>query len=145
MKGWLPAMVYYAALVIIGLLGFYYIWITILSIISRDRMNYQEYDWFFNSKNAPTDKIQGEISVPWEKIDVTTCVGPQCCLPGYKYDSDLNKCTLLEEGFNTMNTIDEEEFEAFTRHAYTTKKPDIVMDSNVMPTYSSTNLSTQGY
>lgn len=146
-KGFIPSMVYYAAIVVIGLLGFYYIWITIVSIMSRDRMNYQEYDWFFNSEKAPEyDILDVDVKSPWDNIDVTTCIGSECCLAGYKFDSANNKCTLdrapVSEGLENM---DKSEFDVLTKYAHTKAKPDIVMNSNVMPTYSSTNLSNDSY
>ncbi len=151
-KGWLPSMVYYVLIVIIGLIGFYYVWITIVSIMSRDKMNYEEYDWFFNSSKAPNeDNLKVNIKSPWESLDVTTCIGQECCLPGYVFDSDNNKCTLTRENMTNMGStnqiknMDEEEYKVLTKYANTNKKPDVVMNSRVMPTYSSSNISSDDY
>lgn len=155
-KGWIPSVIYYILLVIITLVGIYYIWTTIVSIVSRDRMNYQEYDWFFNSKKAPKDdNVKIDFKSPWESIDVTTCIGQECCLPDYIFDSENNKCTLKKkkEGFGSMKinktnpiqNMDDEEYKVLTKYAYTQKKPDFVMGSNIMPTYSSTAISNDSY
>ena len=154
--GFLPSSIYYVIIIIIALIGIYYIVKITVSIMSRDRMNYQEYDWFFNSNKAPTDdNIELDFKSPWETIDVTTCIGQECCLPNYLFDSKNNKCTLVKktEGFgpmlvnqnNPIKNMDDEEYAVFTKYANTKNKPDVFMNSNVMPTYSSTSISNDSY
>jgi hypothetical protein len=58
---------------------------------NRDKMNYDEYDWNFNSNNAPTASTTVAVN-PWEWPSLE-CVGPACCEPNIStYDSSLNKC-----------------------------------------------------
>ena len=57
----------------------------------RDNMNYDEYDWGFNEKDAPTDN-SGIIINPWELPNIE-CRGPACCIDGVDtYDNSQNKC-----------------------------------------------------
>ena len=93
-KGLLPRSVFYVLLVIITIIGSMFIVYRLLSIWSRDNMNYQEYLWSFNAKNAPSI-IKSDASDPWLSINTQfngTCIGSNCCSPGMTYDSDLNQC-----------------------------------------------------
>jgi hypothetical protein len=109
-KGFLPNIIYTVLVVIIALIGIYFFWYRFGSIISRDNMNYQEYDWI-----APTDMPTGSSSEdPWSGVGVGTCVGQFCCSNGQTYDSTLNQCvgdstvvvpSSSTEGFTTESMV----------------------------------------
>jgi hypothetical protein len=91
-KGILPSMIYNILLVIISLIGAYYMWNRYFSIITRDNMNYQEYDFYFDPNKAPTSSTTNSND-PWLSLKVSgTCVGQNCCSDGQIWDSDLNQC-----------------------------------------------------
>ena len=128
-KGFIPNGVYFGLVVLIGFIGCFFLWGVILSILARDNMNYQEYNWNFNKEDAPDqegdDEESGESSSdPWES-PVTTCKGSECCADGMYYSSDENKC-VTEEGMTNINNV-------FTKYANIVKKPDYVMNSNIYP------------
>jgi hypothetical protein len=88
-KGILPNTIFTILVVIIALIGIYFFWYRFASIITRDNMNYQEYDWYYPN-NGPTGS--GNMTDPWSGIDVGTCVGEFCCSEDQTYNSTLNKC-----------------------------------------------------
>lgn len=91
-KGLLPNVIYYGLLVIIALIGGYFFWNRYSSIIMRDNMNYQEYDWPFNPNDINTSTISS-TSDPWGNAkDYGTCIGDACCSNGLTYDDSLNQC-----------------------------------------------------
>ena len=91
-KGFLPNKIYYILLIIVCLIGAYFFWRTYFSIIYRDNMNYQEYNWGFN----PADAVKGTEIVgpdPWlSNMNLGTCIGQQCCSNGQTWSSSLNQC-----------------------------------------------------
>lgn len=104
-NGILPNQIYYALVVLIGLLGIIKIWFLYLSIISRDNMNYQEYDWYFDKSSAPESTGEGEGGDPWTSGTVV-CIGSNCCYEGSEYDLTLNKCVpiIATSSSTTTNT-----------------------------------------
>lgn len=89
--GFLYSRIYYLLLIVIGGIGGYYFWKTYISIIMRDNMNYQEYEWSFNAGTAPKAYTQSDD--PWGSLKVHgICIGEYCCTEDQKYDVDLNKC-----------------------------------------------------
>ena len=103
-KGFLPNTIYYGLISIIAAIGGYFIWMRIGSIIMRDNMNYQEYDWMFDPKSAPTGSSNS--SDPWfnSSINIGTCIGQECCSEGQIYDTSLNLCVIGTSPTNTTNT-----------------------------------------
>jgi hypothetical protein len=97
-KGILPNTVYYILLIIIAVIGFYFLWMRILSIWHRDNMNYQEYDWAFDPSNVTISK--GSTRDPWTvytKASVVAhaaCVGDACCSTGLTWDASRNQCVI---------------------------------------------------
>jgi hypothetical protein len=91
-KGILPNTIYYILIVIVSAIGTYYLWHRFASIIMRDNMNYDEYNWWFDPSKAPIDS--GVISEdPWLSLNMPgTCIGEFCCSENQKYDTKLNKC-----------------------------------------------------
>ncbi len=91
-KGLLPNVIYYGLLIIIALIGGYFFWKRYASIIMRDNMNYQEYDWPFNPNDINTSTTSS-TSDPWGNAkDYGTCIGDACCSNGLTYDDSLNQC-----------------------------------------------------
>jgi len=87
--GFLPNIIYYILLMIIAFIGGYYFWTEYLSMIRRDRMNYQEYAWSFNTNSVPIGTPSTDD--PWQS-NFGTCIGNMCCSEGLVYDKDLNQC-----------------------------------------------------
>jgi hypothetical protein len=91
-KGILPNIIYYILLIIVAIIGAYFFWIRIASIIMRDNMNYQEYNWNFDPSKAPS----GSASLsndPWLTTNMPgTCIGQECCSTGQTWDAALNQC-----------------------------------------------------
>lgn len=92
-RGFIPRTIYLALICIVAIIGFYYVWTTFFSLMRRDNMNYQEYDWNFNPNTAPSSTGGSNVD-PWGGIS-STCIGAQCCNQYEIYDASLNKCQLL--------------------------------------------------
>ena len=94
-KGILPSMIFNILIVIISFIGAYFMWRRFTSIIMRDNMNYQSYDFYFDPNSAPNDSTTTteDSSDPWASPEIRgTCVGEYCCSDGQTWDSDLNQC-----------------------------------------------------
>jgi hypothetical protein len=92
-KGILPNAIFNVIISIIALIGGYFLWKTYYSIITRDNMNYQEYNWSFDPNNATTTTSQTTSTDPWvSESSYGTCVGDACCSNGLIYDSSMNQC-----------------------------------------------------
>ena len=92
-KGILPNFLYYILLTIILLIGAIYFWYYYGSIIMRDNMNYDAYEWFFDAAKAPPGKISGDSVDPWVTYSLPgTCIGEACCSNGQTWNSTLNQC-----------------------------------------------------
>lgn len=105
-KDILPNFVYIGLLVIITIIGAYFFLYRFASIITRDNMNYQSYDWYFDPNAAPTGSSSS--TDPWSgSIDLGTCVGEYCCSAGQTYDPSLNQCIgdSTVEGFATESMV----------------------------------------
>jgi len=77
----LPEIVYNIVLVAISITGGVFFVLKAGNYMTRDNMNYQEFDWVFNKKSAP--KSLGLASTdPWSSpfSGIGTCIGAQCCL-----------------------------------------------------------------
>ena len=98
--GILPSFLFYILIVIISVVGSLYIIYKMISIWSRDNMNYQEFNWGFNGKKAPSVKDDtGNSGSPWfsSNINLGTCIGEACCSPGTLYDNNMNQCILNQK------------------------------------------------
>lgn len=137
-KGLVPEKIYYILIAIISIIGGIYIWKTVFSIMLRDPMNYQEYDWYFDPSTAPTSSTS-DSKDPWasSKLGGGTCIGDACCSDGLVYDYDLNKC--ITSTGETTSTTTTETFvnNVFTKSTNNYKKPDVVLGSdNIQPNNS---------
>jgi hypothetical protein len=111
-KGLLPQGVYVFLVIVISWIGAVYLWRRYASIITRDNMNYDEYNWSFEPGLAPTG---GAVSTkdPWLSNasvgQLGTCIGQACCSDGQVYDSTSNQCVAIttsnKESFETINNV----------------------------------------
>ena len=139
-KGILPNSIYYGLTVIIAFIGGYFFWLRFGSIITRDNMDYQTYDWYFDPASAPT---AGAASTdPWSSSsDYGTCIGDACCSPGLVYDFSLNQCVVPT---STTTTTTTESFitEGMVQSVLTKSDPnkkykgDVMLNSTVNPSIS---------
>ena len=110
-KGILPNTIYYILIAIISVIGAYFFWVRFASIIARDNMNYQEYNWSFNPNSAPTTgtTTTASSSDPWVSSSMTgICIGESCCSAGQTWDASLNQCigdSTVTESFMTETMV----------------------------------------
>lgn len=103
-KGILPNTIYYILVIIVSLIGAVFFWKRFASIIMRDNMNYQEYNWYFDPNSAPTS-TSTTTDDPWDSgVDLGTCVGDACCSSGLTYDSSMNQCVSSSTTTETFMT-----------------------------------------
>ncbi len=130
-KGILPSKIYYILIAIIAIIGGIFIWKKIFSIVLRDPMNYEEYNWYFNPANAPTSTVS-DTSDPWASKTASSnfgsCIGDACCSDGLVYDSSSNQCVIS----TTDSTTDDTTTETFVNNIFTKssnnyKKPDVIL------------------
>lgn len=102
--GILPKPIYMTLIVIIALIGFYFIWMTVYSLMKRDNMNYQQYYWNYNPNNQATITT-GSYVDPWASSSSSSvCVGAQCCNQFENYDVSLNKCVPMTNNSSNENS-----------------------------------------
>jgi len=108
-KGFLPNTIYYILLGIISLIGAFFFWRRFSSIIMRDNMNYQEFNWPFNPDSANTVSSSSSSTDPWASdMNLGSCVGDACCSSGLVYDTNMNQC--VPEGPANINRSSQESF-----------------------------------
>ena len=93
-KSILPDKIFYVLVVIVALIGSYFFWKRFFSIIMRDNMNYQTYNWSFDRNNIEEGKYEEEDEEDdWgsNKLKMT-CIGENCCSDGLIYDEEEDKC-----------------------------------------------------
>ena len=90
-SGILPDSIYYVLVMIVAAFGGYFFWIRFGSIITRDNMDYQTYDWYFDPSTAPTGSSSS--TDPWASLgSMGTCIGQACCSAGQLYDETIDQC-----------------------------------------------------
>lgn len=113
-KGLLPDGIFNILIIIIALIGGYFFWIRFGSIIMRDNMNYQEYNWAFDPASAPAPTSSASTSTSTSTSSTSssssgTCVGQSCCSTGLTWDQSLNKCVSnssnVKESFITESMV----------------------------------------
>jgi hypothetical protein len=141
-KGIIPERfdkIYYFVIVIISFIGAVFIWRTVLSIMTRDSMNYQEYNFAFDPNSAPTS-TSVTTTDPWaSNKNFGTCVGDACCGDkGLVYDVSMNLCIIPgREETTTTTTTESFVNEVLTKPSYSYKKPDVTLGGeSVMPKMS---------
>ena len=164
-KGFLPENIYYILVVVIGVIGSYLLWQKFISILSRDSMNYQEYNWYFDANSAPVVNSSSDDSDPWASSSSGgsggICIGEACCPSGLIYDLSLNNCQVNNSvapssvesvesvaavsssvvtpitSSNTSSSTESFVSDIFTRHATNYNKPDVILGNNIKPKNSS--------
>jgi membrane-associated HD superfamily phosphohydrolase len=92
-KNILPNSIYYVLVIIISIIGGYYFWRRYASIIMRDNMDYQKYNWFLNTNDSKTGPANTNFKDPWLSATMPgTCIGENCCSENQEWDNTLNKC-----------------------------------------------------
>jgi hypothetical protein len=87
----LPGRLYAFIVGLIIIFALFVIGYQLIDISNRDTMNWDEYNWYFNKSEAPTDKTNGPQKDPWSIPDIS-CIGAECCADGSTFDSSLNRC-----------------------------------------------------
>jgi len=106
----LPDTIYNILLIIISIIGAVYFLNTYISIIMRDNMVYDEYDWKFDASTAPTASADSSGD-PWlTNTNTGICVGEFCCSQGQVYDASLNVCVIGKPETTTTTTTTTESF-----------------------------------
>jgi hypothetical protein len=80
-----------AILIMIGIIAILY---QFVDLSKRDNMNFDEYDWHFNAKDAPTDITATSGNAendPWATA-TSVCMGSQCCTVDSTYNAEQNIC-----------------------------------------------------
>ena len=123
--GILPYTLHYILVSLIVIIGSFFFLKCIVSIMSRDDMNYQEYNWYFDKKSAPKESSLSTNKDPWLGASIGSCIGQNCCSDGQMYDTGLNQCIT-----SVVN-------DALTKGASINAKPDVTLSSdNVEPFFS---------
>jgi hypothetical protein len=140
-KNMLPESVYYVLVIVIGFIGAYFFWKTVLSISSRSNMNYDSYDWPFD-KNAMTKTNTTESSEE-SSSSQEQCVGEECCAEDQTYDYTKSQCvtTVTDgDGFQTLQPKysknkqkDDLIYKALTKTQPGKYKADVNLATNIKP------------
>ena len=134
-KGLLPRTIYLILLVIIAVTGSIFIIYRLLSIWNRDNMNYQEYLWSFNVKNAPS-VVNTDDNDPWSaNLSIGTCIGDNCCSNGMTFDSNTDKCIAPCSSKPKTGSSVKEKFmnNIFTKKSSWYRKPDVTLNNIIRP------------
>ena len=137
-KGILPETPYYILVALVAIIGSVYFWYRYGSIIMRDNMNYQEYDWYFDQSAAP--KGSADSTDPWLTSKLPgTCIGSACCSDNQVYDEVADLCVT---GSATNSTTTE----TFVNNVLTKTSGKLKPDVNLkppMPTHSESFINYQ--
>jgi hypothetical protein len=122
----LPKTAYYILTAIITLIGVIFFWRRFVSIISRNNMDYQSYDFYFDPSGAVKASTSDAYD-PWLSNNISdTCVGAACCAGGINWDASNNQCDVAVPG---------------TRESFMTES----MVDNVLTKKDTTNKHKQGF
>jgi len=137
-SGILPYNWYYILVTLVMLIGSIYFIRCMWSIVNRDVMNYQEYNWYFDKSSAPKSSGQAGND-PWAGAGIGSCVGQFCCSTGQQYDSTLNQCV----GSSSIESSAVNN--ALTQGTSINAKPDVTLASNVVPSVAESFLNYDGF
>jgi hypothetical protein len=77
---------------------------SVIDMMNRDNMDYDEYNWQFNPNTAPNaNTLVGPNVDPWASIS-PLCMGSECCIDGSTYDATQNLCVPNNTCANTTVT-----------------------------------------
>ena len=100
-KNIIPTKIYYILVSIIAVIGAYFFWNIFVSILHRDDMDYQNYDWYFDASSAPQPSSSDSSGNPWTATVNTGCIDSSCCAKGTIFDSSSNLCVI--DGFQSIH------------------------------------------
>lgn len=141
-KGILPSNIYKLLVVIILVIGAVLIGLQLIDMSNRNDMNWDEYNWYFDKNNAPSDNTEGTSSDPWESTSTSiTCIGSACCYEGSTYDSEQNMCVpnLIydqEHPETTETSETTESFKGLGKYGYTQLKA-APLNNTISPLFAS--------
>jgi hypothetical protein len=92
----LPTELYSMLMFIISVVSLYYIFMSIVSIYSRDNMVYDEYNWNFNINSAPKMGTDASFKNAFKLPSMMSCIGENCCQGGTLWNNDIGKCVTPE-------------------------------------------------
>ena len=103
-KDLLSLNLYWLLILVVGIIGGIIIIQDLISIWNRDEMNYQEFNWAFDSASAPRLKSAADMAMsnnidPWALSGDSVCVGQDCCSGNQIWNEKQNKCMPPTEGF----------------------------------------------
>ena len=97
----LPSEVYSMLMFIISVVGLYYIFMSVVSIYSRDKMVYDEYNWNFNINSAPKMDSASSFKNSFKLPSMMSCIGENCCQDGTLWNKGIGKCVAPEVSTTT--------------------------------------------
>jgi len=97
----LPSEVYSMLMFIISVVSLYYIFVSVISIYSRDNMVYDEYNWNFNINSAPKMDSASSFKNSFKLPSMMSCIGENCCQDGTLWNNDIGKCIVPEVSTTT--------------------------------------------
>lgn len=121
-KGWVPEMISNYAIGITIAVGAFFVVRAIWDISSRSNINFDEYNWNYESPSAQIPSIWQynkenafNFDNPIKNLmgNLGLCVGSTCCANGMYFDTSLQKCTstpsasttLVSQKFNTTESF----------------------------------------
>jgi hypothetical protein len=95
LAAFIPDFVYYILIIGIFITGGVFFALKFGDYMTRDNMNYQEFDWGFNKSKAPQPSSMAPVD-PWlvPKSNFGLCVDKDCCAEGTEYDDELHQCVV---------------------------------------------------
>jgi len=137
-KNLIPNWLFSLLTIIIGFVGTIVIFYNVRSILLRDNMMFQEYDWGFDANSAPrASSIQA--TDPWASGSGNMCIGQACCDVGYTYNPTQNKCiaSASSSSSSSKSGFIGHMLSKYHKHAEN-KKPDYTMGDKLPISYAST-------
>ena len=101
----ISSKVFYILLVIVAIIGGIFMGYRFFSIIRRDNMEYQTYDWYFDVSSAPQGSSDIDNTDPWSNLNIGGCFESGCCDDNMTYDNSLNICVIDDENSKTTESF----------------------------------------
>jgi hypothetical protein len=92
-------------------IGIIFVFYLSYNIWSRNNMDYQQYDWYFDPQTAPTVNVsstlnQSSQSNPWKMSSLlNNCVDDSCCGVNTKFNSTLSQCVGITGSSSTSTGV----------------------------------------
>jgi hypothetical protein len=98
----LPDFIFYILIILIFIIGGVFLVLKMGDYITRDDMNYQEFEWGFNKNKAPKS-TNALAKDPWVMPKIGFCIDDKCCAEGTIYDTEKNQCFVEKESFEPLS------------------------------------------